>query len=191
MRNPYKRRGKNSEEISSQKILIDGNTSIALGALFAGCQFLSWYPITPASSLAENFERLAGLYQIDKEGKKKFMVLQSEDELSAITQSPGRGLGGPASHDDKLRSRAFTDERGGGAGLFRRNPRCVMQCSKSWPFHRASHTNPARGIFSPPAFCLMATANISPFFLEPLKKLFLSQQKLLTWLKSYKLLLSF
>ena len=75
-------------------ILIDGNTSSAMGALFAGCQFVSWYPITPASSLAESFEKLANQYQIDAEGKKNFMVLQSEDELASISQVLGAGWGG-------------------------------------------------------------------------------------------------
>ncbi len=79
---------------SKKEILIDGNTSMALGALFAGCQFVSWYPITPASSLAENFEKFASAYQKDKEGKKKFMVVQSEDELAGITQAIGAGWAG-------------------------------------------------------------------------------------------------
>lgn len=79
---------------SKKEILIDGNTSMALGALFSGCQFLSWYPITPASSTAETFEKFANFYQKDKEGKKKFMLIQSEDELAAITQALGAGWAG-------------------------------------------------------------------------------------------------
>ncbi|MEJ2758270.1 MAG: 2-oxoacid:acceptor oxidoreductase family protein, partial [Anaerolineales bacterium] len=35
-------------------IMSDGNTAAALGAVFGGVQFCSWYPITPASSLAEH-----------------------------------------------------------------------------------------------------------------------------------------
>lgn len=83
-----------SSSHSKKEILIDGNTSMALGALFSGCQFLSWYPITPASSLAESFEKFANLYQKDELGKKKFFVLQSEDELAAITQALGAGWTG-------------------------------------------------------------------------------------------------
>ena len=79
---------------SKKEILIDGNTSSALGALSAGCQFVSWYPITPASSLAENFEKLASQYRVDSKGKKKFLVLQSEDELASISQVIGAGWGG-------------------------------------------------------------------------------------------------
>ena len=79
---------------NKKEILIDGNTSSALGALSAGCQFVSWYPITPASSLAENFEKFASQYQVDSEEKKKFLILQSEDELASISQVIGAGWGG-------------------------------------------------------------------------------------------------
>ena len=90
-----KRNKTTSQSVDSKTgILIDGNTSMALGALFSGCQFLSWYPITPASSVAENFEAFANRYQKDKEGKKKFLVLQAEDELAAIAQAIGAGWAG-------------------------------------------------------------------------------------------------
>ena len=84
----------NDKSKKKKEILIDGNTCSALGALFAGCQFVSWYPITPATSLAENFETLANLYQKDSKDKKKFLVLQSEDELASISQVIGAGWAG-------------------------------------------------------------------------------------------------
>src|SRR5438093_1629229 len=36
------------------KIIMDGNSASALGCVFAGCTVLSWYPITPSSSLADS-----------------------------------------------------------------------------------------------------------------------------------------
>ena len=93
---------------SQKQILIDGNTSSAIGALFAGCQFVSWYPITPASSLAENFEHLVQLYQKDSKGKNKVLVLQAEDELAAISQVMGAGWTG---------LRAMTSTSGPGLSL--------------------------------------------------------------------------
>ena len=39
-------------------IMADGNTAAALGALYGGVQFAAWYPITPASSLAESLNRI-------------------------------------------------------------------------------------------------------------------------------------
>ena len=35
-------------------IMSDGNTAGALGSIYGGVQFVGWYPITPASSLAES-----------------------------------------------------------------------------------------------------------------------------------------
>lgn len=80
-----------SKENKRKRILIDGNTAVALGALSAGCQLLSWYPITPSSSLAESFEKIANKYQKTKEGGKKFAVFQAEDELAAIHHVLGAG----------------------------------------------------------------------------------------------------
>jgi 2-oxoglutarate ferredoxin oxidoreductase subunit alpha len=36
------------------KIIIDGNSACALGAMFAGVTVVTWYPITPSSSLVES-----------------------------------------------------------------------------------------------------------------------------------------
>jgi 2-oxoglutarate ferredoxin oxidoreductase subunit alpha len=66
------------------KILIDGNSAAAIGLLYGGCAFMSWYPITPSSSLAESFASLAEKYRKDAEGKNTFAIVQAEDELSAI-----------------------------------------------------------------------------------------------------------
>src|SRR5436309_4098199 len=50
-RDPFRvQRMKNKTE---GKIIIDGNTASALGCVFGGVTVLSWYPITPSSSLAE------------------------------------------------------------------------------------------------------------------------------------------
>lgn len=75
----------------NNQILIDGNSATALGALFSGCQFLSWYPITPATSLAENFEKYGNRYQ---KNPKTFTVIQTEDEIAALGQALGAGWAG-------------------------------------------------------------------------------------------------
>ncbi|PIR23732.1 MAG: ferredoxin oxidoreductase [Deltaproteobacteria bacterium CG11_big_fil_rev_8_21_14_0_20_45_16] len=69
---------------TKNKILIEGNAASAIGAIFAGCQLFSWYPITPSSSVAEYFSQYADKYRLDKDGKKTFAVVQAEDELAAI-----------------------------------------------------------------------------------------------------------
>ena len=75
-------------------LLIDGNTAIALGALRAGCQMLSWYPITPATSIAETYEAFANRYQKDSKGLDKFISLQSEDESACFLQALGAAWAG-------------------------------------------------------------------------------------------------
>ncbi|MEI6411035.1 MAG: 2-oxoacid:acceptor oxidoreductase family protein, partial [Bacteroidota bacterium] len=66
------------------RILIDGNTASGLGALYAGATVAAWYPITPSTSLVQAFEKYANKLRIDPEtGKKKFAVIQMEDELAA------------------------------------------------------------------------------------------------------------
>src|SRR5437868_13227927 len=49
-RDPFRVQRMNKTE---GKIIIDGNTASALGCVFGGVTVLSWYPITPSSSLAE------------------------------------------------------------------------------------------------------------------------------------------
>jgi len=79
------------------KILIEGNTASALGAVFGGCQFMSWYPITPSSSLAESVIHFAKKYRKDKKGKNTVAIVQAEDELAALGMVLGASwMGGRA-----------------------------------------------------------------------------------------------
>jgi len=76
-------------------ILAEGNTSAALGSLYGGVQFVSWYPITPASTLAEDLNYYLPLLRKDpKTGKMTCVVVQAEDELAAIGMAIGAGWGG-------------------------------------------------------------------------------------------------
>lgn len=76
-------------------IMTDGNTASALGSIYGGVQLATWYPITPASSLAEKLnEYLPKLRQDPDTGKNTFAVLQAEDELAAIGMAIGGGWAG-------------------------------------------------------------------------------------------------
>jgi 2-oxoglutarate ferredoxin oxidoreductase subunit alpha len=76
-------------------IMADGNTAGALGALYGGVQFCAWYPITPASSLAESIHELnPSLRKDPTTGKDTLVVVQAEDELAAIGMSVGAGWAG-------------------------------------------------------------------------------------------------
>ncbi len=79
----------------SEWIMTDGNTAAALGAIFGGVQFAAWYPITPASSLAESLVEYLPQYRRDTEtGKTTYAVIQAEDEIAAIGMAIGAGWGG-------------------------------------------------------------------------------------------------
>jgi len=89
-------------------IMSDGNTAAALGSIYGGVQFAAWYPITPASSLAEAL--LDYLPQLRKrdDGKNTYAVVQAEDELAAIGMAIGAGFSG---------LRAMTSTSGPGLSL--------------------------------------------------------------------------
>jgi len=90
------------------KILIEGNKAAALGAVFGGTSVLTWYPITPSSSLAEYAEEFLKKYRTAPDGKRTFAVVQAEDELAAIGMAIGGGWAG---------ARALTATSGPGISL--------------------------------------------------------------------------
>ncbi len=93
---------------SWNKILIEGNKAAALGVLFGGASVLTWYPITPSSSLAEYAEDFLKHHRVDANGKCSFAIVQAEDELAAIGMAVGAGWAG---------ARALTATSGPGTSL--------------------------------------------------------------------------
>lgn len=90
-------------------IMADGNTASALGAIYGGVQFASWYPITPASSLAETLtQHIVELRDDPETGEKNYAIVQAEDELAAIGMAVGAGWAG---------LRAMTSTSGPGISL--------------------------------------------------------------------------
>lgn len=83
-----------------QKLFIIGNDAIALGAVAAGCRFMPAYPITPASEIME--------YLIKALPKLGGTVIQTEDEIAAVTMAIGANYGG---------ARAMTASAGPGLSL--------------------------------------------------------------------------
>ena len=77
-------------------IMADGNTAAALGSIYGGAQFAAWYPITPASSLAESLVEYLPILRRENspDGKNTYAVIQAEDELAAIGMAVGAGWGG-------------------------------------------------------------------------------------------------
>ena len=82
------------------QILVNGNEALALGALAAGCKFISAYPMTPASSIVE--------YMASKSAQTGLVMVQAEDEIAAINMALGASFAGV---------RAMTATSGGGFSL--------------------------------------------------------------------------
>ena len=76
------------------KIITEGNTACALGAIFGGVSFVSWYPITPSSSLAEALEHYIPRLRKAKDNKANYAVIQAEDEIAAASMVIGAGWAG-------------------------------------------------------------------------------------------------
>jgi 2-oxoglutarate ferredoxin oxidoreductase subunit alpha len=80
------------------KIIIDGNAACALGCMFAGVTVVTWYPITPSSSLVESLIGYARRFRHDPETKKAtYAIVQAEDELASIGMALGAGWAGARS----------------------------------------------------------------------------------------------
>ncbi len=79
------------------KIIVDGNAAAALGCMFAGVTVVTWYPITPSSSLVETLIDYLKEYRITPDGKATFAVVQAEDELAAAGMVLGAGWAGARS----------------------------------------------------------------------------------------------
>jgi len=79
------------------KIIIDGNAAAALGCMFAGVTVVTWYPITPSSSLVEQLIDYLKRFRVGADGKATYAVVQAEDELAAVGMVFGAGWAGARS----------------------------------------------------------------------------------------------
>lgn len=104
---PIALRVKRADKVGD-RIFVEGNEAAGLGAVYGGATFCAWYPITPSTSLAEGFEKHASKLRVDADGKKRYAIVQAEDEIASIGMVMGAGWAG---------SRAFTCTSGPGISL--------------------------------------------------------------------------
>jgi 2-oxoglutarate ferredoxin oxidoreductase subunit alpha len=98
-----------ARDLVGDSIMIDGNSAAGLGAIYAGATVVSWYPITPSTSLVSSFESYAKKLRKDPlTGKNNFSIVQAEDELAAIGMAIGANWNG---------ARSFTATSGPGLSL--------------------------------------------------------------------------
>jgi 2-oxoglutarate ferredoxin oxidoreductase subunit alpha len=96
-------------DLTTGKILIEGNSAAAIGCMMAGVTVVAWYPITPSSSLVESLIGYMRKYRVDKTtGKATFAIVQAEDEIASLGMVIGAAWAG---------ARAMTATAGPGISL--------------------------------------------------------------------------
>ncbi len=96
-------------DLIGDRVMLEGNDALALGAVYGGATVVPWYPLTPSTSVIESFEKYANRLRIDPgTGDRRFCVAQAEDELAAIGMVIGASWNG---------ARAFTATSGPGLSL--------------------------------------------------------------------------
>jgi len=111
-----------------QRVMMNGNEAIALGAVTAGLKFCAFYPMTPATSIALN---LAGWAH-----EMGLVVEQAEDEIAAINMALGASF---AEHGGYIRRRLRPHDRGGEPGGHDRDPHGHRRGPALGTGHRAPH----------------------------------------------------
>ncbi len=82
------------------RMLITGNEALGLGALAAGCRWMSAYPMTPSTGILD--------FLASKSAEHGLVVEQAEDEIAAVNMAIGASFAGV---------RALTATSGGGFAL--------------------------------------------------------------------------
>lgn len=96
-------------DLVRDNIFIDGNTACGLGAVYGGATVAAWYPITPSTSVVEGYEKYVKQLRVDPEtGENNYIIIQAEDELSAMGMVIGAAWNG---------ARSFTATSGPGVSL--------------------------------------------------------------------------
>lgn len=104
-KSPYKAEPMNENQ---GQIILDGNAAGALGSVYGGISLISWYPITPSTSVADAARDYLKKLRHEEDGKATYAIVQAEDELAAIGMVIGGGWAG---------ARAMTATSGPGISL--------------------------------------------------------------------------
>ncbi|MEP7162479.1 MAG: 2-oxoacid:acceptor oxidoreductase subunit alpha, partial [Candidatus Moraniibacteriota bacterium] len=113
----------------SLELLLDGAEAVGLGALQAGCNFISSYPMSPGTPLL-NFLAKHG-------GAMRVVVDQAEDEIAAINMAIGAWYGG---------ARAIVTTSGGGFALMCEGVSLAGMIETPVVIHIGQRPGPATGL---------------------------------------------
>ncbi len=123
---------KKSEELSrdiSKDILISGKDAVALGALAGGCNFISGYPMSPATGILSFMSTYSKEFEVVAE--------QSEDEISAINMAIGSWYAG---------GRGMITTSGGGFALMEEGVSLAGMAETPVVIHIGQRPGPATGL---------------------------------------------
>lgn len=119
------RQGKSLQD----RLLLDGSQSVALGAIAGGCNFISSYPMSPATGVLVHLAGLAAEHGI--------VVEQAEDEISAINMGLGAWYAG---------AQALVSTSGGGFDLMTEGLSLCGIIESPLVIHLAQRPGPGTGL---------------------------------------------
>ena len=126
-------------------MFLRGSSTVGIAKILAGCRLQTYYPITPASDESEYLEEHENI-DLDRplwrarrrRSKGSIAVVQTEDEIAAITDGGGRRPHRRQGLDVHLRPRVLADGRGDGMGGDQRGPGRRHALPEGRPQHRAA-----------------------------------------------------
>lgn len=119
----------NADSQVSNDILLNGTEAVALGAITGGCNFISAYPMTPAT----------GVFTFIAQHSKDFDIIieQAEDEISAMNMAIGAWYAG---------ARAMVTTSGGGFDLMTEGLSLAGNQETPMVIHLSQRPGPATGL---------------------------------------------
>ncbi len=114
---------------SSSRLLMDGNAALGIGAIAAGCNFISTYPMSPGTGLLTFLASKAKTFGV--------VVDQAEDEIAAINAALGASYAG---------ARAVVTTSGGGFDLMQEGVSLAGMIETPMVIHLAQRPGPATGL---------------------------------------------
>ena len=113
----------------AKELLLDGNTSLGLGALAGGCDFISSYPMSPGTGVLTFLAQKGVDFGV--------VVDQAEDEVSAINMALGASYAG---------ARAMVTTSGGGFDLMQEGVSLAGIIETPVVIHIGMRPGPATGL---------------------------------------------
>lgn len=117
-----------SDDIGDE-ILMSGTEGVALGAIAGGCNFLAFYPMSPATGV--------GIYIAQQADRFGILVEQAEDEIAAVNMVAGSWYAG---------ARGMTTTSGGGFALMVEGLSLAAMLETPMVIHLAQRPGPATGL---------------------------------------------